>query len=167
MKKILATLTLLLALGLVAAPAQAQVSFELGPRVGYDAGDVEELFIGADVRVSSAALPLIINPTFDYYFIEDVGDVDNGLWALSVNALYPFGVSNAVFTPYGGAGVGLYNFSFGDSSTTDVGLNLVFGAQFLNTGVVKPFVEAQYSPIFSDPENTNLFTVKGGLLFGF
>lgn len=170
MKRLLATLTLLLTLGLlVPSNAQAQVSFEVGPRLGVDVseditGESGEFFLGADVRISSVAFPLIINPAFDYYFVDD----SFNFWSLSANALYPIGVQNAVFTPYFGGGVGLYNTSVdGDDSSTDFGLNVLFGAQFLSAGPVSPFVEAQYSPVFADPKNDNLFSLQGGLLFGF
>jgi hypothetical protein len=170
MKRILTTLALLLSLGLVlgASPAQAQVGFKVGPRLGIDAsedvsGESGEIFLGADARISSAALPIVINPTFDWYFVDD----PLSFWSVSANALYPIGIDNAVFTPYFGGGVGLYNASIdGGDSSTDFGLNAIFGAQFLDAAPVTPFVEAQYSPVFSDPENRNLFSVKGGLLVG-
>lgn len=174
MKRLLTVFAFLLTFGLLATPqAQAQVTFEVGPRLGIDVGDVEELFIGADARISSAGFPLIINPTFDYYFTDD----PLTFWSLSANALYPFVADNAAFTPYAGAGIGLYRSSVDDievfgqtvegDSVTDIGLNLIFGAQFLNTGPVSPFAEAQYSSVFSDGDTGNLFSIKGGVLFGF
>lgn len=145
--------------------AEAQTQFELGPRLGIDAGDIEEVFIGADARISSPVLPVTVNPTFDYYFTPD----NLTFWALSGNALYPFGVNNQRFTPYAGAGLGLYRRSVDlqtqSVSNTDLGLNLLFGLEFPLESV-RPFVEAQYTPVFAD-DSYNLFTVKGGLLFSF
>lgn len=155
-----------------AAPttARAQASFAVGPRIGVDVGDIEEVFIGADVRITSPNLPVVINPTFDFYFTDD----PLTFWALSANALYPIGTNNEVFTPYAGAGLGIYRFSvddidtgfgsFGGASSTDVGLNFVFGAQFLVENVT-PFAEVQYSPVFTEGSTTNLFNLKGGILF--
>lgn len=152
-------------------PAEAQIqSSAIGPRIGVDLGDVEEVFIGVDARVSSTDFQLILNPTFDYYFTEDPVT----FWSLSANALYPFGVGdmNQSFTPYAGVGLGIFRMSvdgqasgmFGASST-DLGANLKFGA-IIPGGTIAPFAEAQYSPIFAE-DSYNLFTLKGGLLIGF
>lgn len=152
-------------------PAQAQVeSSAIGPRIGVDLGDVEEVFIGADARFSSTDFRMIFNPTFDYYFTDD----PVSFWSLSANALYPFGVGdmNQSFTPYAGVGVGIFRTSvegqpsgiFGDSST-DVGVNLKFGA-IIPGGTIAPFAEAQYSPVFAE-NRYNIFNIKGGLLIGF
>lgn len=152
--------------------AHAQTSIAVGPRLGIDVGDIEEVFIGADVRISSPNLPVEINPTFDFYFTDD----PLTFWSLSANALYPIGTNNEMFTPYAGAGLGIYRTSidevdtgfgtFGGGSSTDIGLNLVFGARFMLDSVT-PFAEAQYSPVFTEGSTTNLFNIKGGLLFAF
>jgi hypothetical protein len=163
---------------LLAVPqeADAQADISLGPRVGIDVGDIEEAFIGADVRIESPALPVIINPTFDFYFTDD----PLTFWGLSVNALYPFGVDNEVFTPYAGGGLGIFQFSLDDQevetpfgsatiegdSSTEIGLNLIFGAEFITGGPVTPFAEAHFSPVFTEGETTTLFGIRGGILFG-
>lgn len=154
----------------VVLPAEAQVqSSAIGPRLGVDLGDVEEVFLGVDARVSSTDFRMILNPTFDYYFTEDPVT----FWSLSANALYPFGVGdmNQSFTPYAGAGLGIFRTSvdgqasgmFGASST-DLGVNLKFGA-IIPGGTIAPFAEAQYSPVFAE-DSYNLFNIKGGLLIG-
>lgn len=173
MKK-LSTLSLLLALVLLVTPqqAEAQTTVELGPRLGFDLGDLEELFIGADARIASDALPVLINPSFDYYFVSSgVEGVDVSAFTIDVNALYEFGVDNEAFTPYAGGGLGIVRFSssvddspFGgggiSASTTDVGLNLVGGAKF-ETGNLQPFAQAKIN-VGGD---FTLFGLMGGLLF--
>ena len=153
--------SLFLVLGLL-GPSTAQAQVKLGPRLGFDAGDVEGAFIGADVRFGTAALPVTLNPTFDIYF-PDAGS----FWGLSGNALYTFGINNQVFDPYAGGGLGVYRRSIDvgtvDASSTDLGLNFLFGAEF-SAGGLSPFLEAQVTPIFADGSST-LFTIKGGLLF--
>ena len=143
--------------------ARAQTSFEIGPRVGFDlAGDVEELFLGADARIGVASLPVLLNGTFDYYLVDNYD-----LWQLSLNALYEFGVDNQAFTPYAGGGLGITRYSFDidsefvdlDTSSTDVGLNIIGGAIF-ELGNLKPFAQAQIT--FGD---FDLFSIAGGLLF--
>ncbi|MFP4227986.1 MAG: hypothetical protein ACLFTE_04065 [Salinivenus sp.] len=145
--------------------AEAQTEVAVGPRIGIDVGDVEEVFIGADARITSPSLPVVVNPTFDYYFTPD----GFTFWGLSGNALYPFGIDNQQFTPYAGGGLGIYSRSvdaqFGSASSTDLGLNLLFGIQFPLESV-RPFAEAQFTPVFADG-SYNLFSIKGGLLFSF
>jgi hypothetical protein len=155
----LLTASLFLIVGLIgAAPAQAQTDFRLGPRLGADFGDADALFIGADARIDTPALPVTINPTFDVYFIDP-----GSLVSISGNALYSFGVANKVFDPYAGGGFGIYRFGFDGGSSTDLGLNFIFGSEFKFRGV-NPFAEAQVSPVFT--ENTaTLFSLKAGVLF--
>lgn len=162
MKRLLVLVTAVLFALVLPAEAQVQSS-AIGPRVGVDLGDeIEEVFIGADARFSSTDFRLIFNPTFDYYFMDDPVT----FWSVSANALYPFGVGdmNQSFTPYAGAGLGVFHFDAADTST-DMGVNLKFGA-IIPGGTIAPFAEAQYSPIFAD-NSYNLFTIKGGLLIGF
>lgn len=141
--------------------ANGQTQISVGPRIGIDAGDIEEPFVGADVRIGLPESPIAINPTFDYYFTDD----PLTFWSFSTNALYRFGTQNRVFTPYSGVGLGIYRSSIdGAGSATDLGLNAIFGAEF-SVGSLRPFLEAQYSPVFSDGSTTSLVSVKGGLLF--
>lgn len=157
---LLLTAALFLGLGLMLpAPAQAQTDVRLGPRIGADFGDLEEGFIGADVRIETAGIPFTINPTLDFYFVDQ-----GSFFSISGNGLYTFGIQNQVFDPYAGAGLGVYRRSVDDFSTTDLGLNFLFGAEF-KVGSVRPFAEAQVTPIFGDG-GFNLFTLKGGILFG-
>lgn len=175
----LSVLTALLALFLLAVPQQAdaQTSIEVGPRLGIDLGDLEEFFIGADGRITSDALPVIINPAFDYYFVSSgVDGVDVSAFTIDINALYEFGIDNQTFTPYAGGGLGIVRFSssteavdtpfggFGgvSASTTDVGLNLVGGAKF-EAGNLQPFAQAKIN-VGGD---FTLFNLMGGLLFSF
>ncbi len=152
--------SLLLVLGLMLpAATHAQTDVRLGPRIGADFGDVEEVFIGGDVRIDMAGFPVTLNPTFDVYFVDS-----GSFFSVSANGLYMFGRNNQVFDPYAGAGLGVYRRSGDNFSATDLGLNALFGAEFM-LGSLRPFVEAQVSPIFAD-DSITLFSLKGGLLFG-
>ena len=143
--------------------SSGEMTVKVGPRVGLDAGDIGEPFVGADVRVGLPASRIAINPTFDFYFTEKPPT----FWSLSTNALYRFGVDNEAFTPYSGAGLGVYRSSTErGGGSAELGLNAVFGAEF-RVGSVGPFVEAQYSPVFTEESTTSIFSVKGGLLFEF
>lgn len=143
--------------------ARAQTKIELGPRIGFDlAGDVEEFFVGADSRFTFPSFPVILNGTFDYYFVDNFD-----FWQFSANALYEFGVDNQAFTPYAGAGLSVTRISvdiqgelFGfDASSTDVGFNIIGGASF-GAGNLKPFAQAQITI-----GDVDLFALAGGLLF--
>ena len=154
---------LCMVLGVSEARAQAQI--EIGPRLGFDlVGDVEEFFVGGDGRVDLAGLPVMLNGTFDFYFVDENLD----FWQLSLIALYEFGIANVAFSPYAGAGIGisrasldlgLGDFGNAEASDTDVGLNVIGGATF-GLGNLKPFAQAQIT--FGD---VDLFTIGGGLLF--
>lgn len=150
---------LLLILAISTERVEAQTSFELGPKIGYEVDDLESIFIGADARIGMAALPVTINPYFDYYFL----DIDNvSLFQLGANALYEFGIANQMFTPYAGAGLAISRFSYdvsGVDSETEMGLNLLFGSTF-GFGQMRPFVQAQITVGDAD-----FFSVAGGLLF--
>ncbi len=159
-----ASLVLLLALMASGAPpARAQVRLDVAPRLGFDlVGDVEEFFLGVDARIGLVALPVLLNPAFDYYFTE--GNLN--VYQFSINALYPLQYPG--MRPYLGGGIGISRISIGrdgrrpgafDRSDTDVGLNFIGGVVF-RTGNLRPFVQGQIT--FGD---LDLFTVAGGLLF--
>ena len=180
MRKLYFIASALFALALLIAPqrATAQTSIEVGPRIGIDFGDIEEFFIGAEGRIVSDALPVVVSPAFDFYFVDTgVDGVDQSIFTVDINALYEFGVDNQAFTPYAGGGLGIVRSSVdvegtdipglgtiggGSDSTTDVGLNLVGGARF-ETGTLKPFVQAKIN-VGGD---FTMFGVMGGLLFSF
>lgn len=177
MKKCIFLSFILVLLGLASLQnTRAQVSLQIGPHIGLDTGDAGDLggdfFIGGDARLGIAGLPVILNPSFDYYFIDEATisgtTIDRSLYTIDFNALYELGASNTVvFTPYAGAGIGILNFSTDPDQPNvadgaDVGLNLIAGARFQFT-VIKPFVQAKIK-VGGD---YNLFGVMGGLLIGF
>jgi opacity protein-like surface antigen len=160
MKKLATTLLVAFFFCIGVQTADAQIGIRIGPRVGYDIDQLNELFVGADVRLDVATLPVIINPAFDYYFVDGFD-----LYQLSINALYTFGINNTAFTPYVGGGLGITRTSvdtgvdFIDGSNTDIGLNIVGGAEF-GFGNLRPFVQAQLTL-----GDVDLTTIAGGVLF--
>jgi len=174
-----ALLAVLLAAAAPQQQARAQAQIELGPRVGYEIEQLNELSVGADLRASAAALPFQVNGTFDYYFVSeefDASDFDDGDerenafigaergFRFTANALYEAGLDNQYFTPYFGPGLSVTRISyvdeFGDDSTTDLGLNAVGGAEF-GLGGLRPFVQAEFV-LLGDAEPVQL---TAGLLF--
>lgn len=152
---------LLAALGLasfgVSQTASAQSQFGIGG--GYDL-DREAAFAGAQARVSTASLPVRINPGVDYYFVDNAT-----LFQFNLNALYDIGAGNTTtFTPYVGAGLGLaYGKVEGfDEGETDAGLNLIFGAEFGQNSRLRPYAQAQLTV-----GDGTAVSVGGGVLFGF
>ena len=171
MKKLL-LLPILAALFLLmpAQEAQAQTAFQLGPRLTLDVGDISDAFggdfaIGADVRVDPASFPVKGSGAFDFYFADD----DVTVFTVDLNVVYPFGIENEVFTPYAGGGIGITRVSididtgFGTFSgdDTDIGLNLVGGAEFNLESNVTPFAQAQ----FTVGGDVDRFGITGGVLF--
>jgi hypothetical protein len=165
MKQLIFVFGLVLALGFgfSSMQARAQVSTQLAPRLGLDIseeiGGETRFFIGADARFTSPTLPVVVNPVLDWYFADNFN-----FWAIKANALYPISTGNPAFAPYAGGGLGIYTASNGDSET-EFGIGGLFGVLFIREASFTPFVEAEYDIVFSDPENLNLFSFKGGLLF--
>jgi opacity protein-like surface antigen len=175
MHRLCSLAALLLALGLLGpTTADAQTNVQLGPRLGIPVGDVSDaggdLFLGADARIETQALPVVINPSFDFYFMDDLRaggrSVGQSLFTIDVNALYEFGVDNQAFTPYAGGGLGITRYSIdadfrnSNTSDTDVGLNIVGGARF-PLGSVQPF--AQLNAAFGG--DWDRLGITGGVLF--
>lgn len=133
--------------------ASAQTS--VGANIGYNL-DAEELFAGGQLRLGLGGFPVIINPSVETYFIEDL------TWLqIDINALYPFGVDNSTFTPYAGAGLGInYVDRENVEGSTDAGLNLIAGATF-GFSRLRPFAEARIN--IDDGTNVG---IRGGVLFG-
>lgn len=171
--KRLAVLTAILFLGIgLTAPltAQAQTNFKVGPRLGIPLGDLADgtsLFFGADARLTTDALPVVPNVSFDYYST----DADNfSVYAVDLNALYEFGIDNQSFVPYAGGGIGITNTSVDvqtqtgtrSVSNSDTALNLVGGARFPLQSV-EPFVQLN-ATLGGDAQRLGL---AGGVLFAF
>ncbi|MGI9174222.1 MAG: hypothetical protein ACR2GR_02730 [Rhodothermales bacterium] len=148
-------------------PLSASAQNAIGPHLGYNL-DNEELFIGATAHINIPALPVIINPAFDYY----LGTDNFTLLQFDANALLTFGVANVLFSPYAGGGLALSYASYNDdaledlglnvdNSSTDVGLNLLAGT-FFNLAALRPFAEARVTI----GDGTTV-AVKGGVMFNF
>ena len=153
MKQLILVFMFLAVISLTARDAAAQAS--IGANVGYNL-DAEEFFAGGQARFGLGAFPVIINPSIETYFI------DNLTWLqIDLNALYPFGVNNTAFTPYAGAGIGINYFKPENlDSSTDAGLNLIAGAVF-GFNRLRPFAEARIN--FDGDTNVG---IRGGVLFG-
>ena len=175
MKRYTWTLALLLALFLIPTTAQAQTSVSIGPKAGFGLGDVEEPFVGADVRIDLGDAPVRINPFFNYYFAPE----NTTFWSAGANALLDFDIDDPMITPYVGAGLQFFRTSVdvetgidvpgvqvsAESSTTDLGLSGIAGAEFALDSGIRPFVQAELGIIFNDVENLTLFGIGGGVLF--
>ncbi|MFO8232324.1 MAG: outer membrane beta-barrel protein [Longimonas sp.] len=158
---------LLLAVFLIPATAQAQTTVSVGPKAGFGLGDIEEPYIGADVRIGFDA-PIRINPKFDYYFAPE----NVTYWSAGANALFDFPVDDSPVAPFVGGGVQILNtsidvsgdFGSGSFSSTDLGLSGVGGAEF-NLDGIRPFVQGELGIIFSEGDSGTLFGISGGVLF--
>lgn len=173
----LTTLSLLFAFVFLLSPQQAtaqveadETTFKIGPRASLDLNDLNDAFgaafgIGADVRLQIPDIPVQGNGSFDFYFADDPWTV----WAVDVNAVYPFNIDNQGFTPYAGGGLGITRWSadveedfIGISvSNTDIGLNLVGGAEFETDSGITPFAQLQLT-VAGDADRLGL---TGGVLF--
>ena len=173
MKRYIWTLSLLLALFLIPMTAQAQTSVAVGPKAGIGLGDVEDPFIGADVRIGLGEAPVRINPFFNFYFAPE----DVTFWEAGAHALFDFELDDSPIVPYAGAGVEIFRSSVEASessngftvnvsnSTTDLGLSGVGGVEFNLDSGLRPFVQGELGIIFSEGDSGTLFGLSGGVLF--
>jgi len=148
-------LTLLVGLG-ITTRAAAQTQVAVGPRVGFDVANVEELFVGVDARLAYRDLAVEVQPALDVYL-----PANGSFVTLSINALYRVPIDDARVQPYAGGGLG---FSFFDDATgrdqSDVGLNLVGGLRLPAATVFTPFAQAQITL-----GSVDLIAFSGGVLF--
>jgi opacity protein-like surface antigen len=137
------------ALAAAAAPAHGQtsgqagrsdeVNWKLGPRFTADAGDIDDVALGGALRVGSPSFPVQGSGAFDLYLSDGGATV----FTVDLNGQIPIEVE-PWFLPYVGAGLGITRASgsAGGESTTDLGFNLMGGAE-VDLRVVNPFVQAQ------------------------
>ena len=148
-------LVVILGLALPATEAIAQGRFELGPRVGFDVANVEELLVGAEARLPFRSQPVALQSALDVYL-----PARGSFVTLSVNVLYRFPVDHPRIRPYAGAGLG---FSFYDDAAgqnlSDTGFNLVGGLRFPSSSAFTPFVQTQVTL-----GTVDLIALSGGFL---
>jgi hypothetical protein len=149
----LVLLTLLLGLGL-STQAVAQARIAVGPRVGFDAANVEELLLGADARLTHPDVPVEGQTSLDVYL-----PAQGSFVTLSTNVVYPFRTEDAALRPYAGSGLGFMFYDAGGSGQSDVGLNLVGGVHVRSAGAFTPFVQTQISL-----GTVDLIALSGGFL---
>ena len=146
-------LTLLVGFG-VSAPAAAQTQVAVGPRVGFDVANVEELLLGADARLTHPDVPVEGQASLDVYL-----PAEGSFTTLSANVLYAFRVEDAALHPYAGGGLGFLFYDTGGVDQSDTGLNLVGGVRFRSSRAFTPFVQTQITLGAVD-----LIAISGGLL---
>ncbi len=145
-------ITVLSALLLFAAPAQAQ--WRVGGFIGaeHESSWDEFLVIGADALKDIGSQGLQINPRFSYFLREFTTR-----FQVDVNFIKPLElVSKPRIMPYLGLGLALENVSYDNSeidSESNVGFNYVVGATTNGSGSMKPFAQFQYSVLNDAPNN--------------
>jgi hypothetical protein len=173
------TVAVLVLFAAVVFPSKAQAQMEeedeqmtpttikVGPRLGLPVGNLSDgssLFFGAEGRIGFSGLPVVANPSFDFY----ITDADNTTYfAVDLNALYEFSAGDMALVPYAGGGIGITRISFDSqtqiggfsASTTEIGLNLIGGARF-PLGSVEPFAQLNAAV------GAERVGITAGLLFG-
>jgi len=116
------------ALCTVSAYAGTAVVGGLGPRVGFS-NDPDQFVFGGQLIIGEVAPSLTFDPDVELGFGDDVTVI-----ALNLDMHYHFAIQGSSWRPYVGAGAGI-NFievdqqpPFEDTSDSEVGGNLIFGA---------------------------------------
>lgn len=155
MRCVFVLLVLLLGVGSAVDDATAQPRVDMGPRVGFDMANVEELLIGADVRIAHSELAIEFQSALDVYL-----PANGSFTTLSANVLYPIPVEDGSrLHPYAGGGLGISFYDTGGTNQSDAGLNLVGGARFPTSGALTPFVQTQITL-----GTVDLIALSGGVL---
>lgn len=155
MKRLGLLLAFALVLGLSSSIATAQTRVAVGPRVGFDVGNVEELLVGAEARIGHDELAIEVQPALDVYL-----PADGSFITFSTNVLYLISLEDERFTPYAGGGLGFSFYDVGEEDQSDTGLNLVGGLRFAPDRAFTPFVQTQFTL-----GEIDLITISGGVLF--
>lgn len=129
-----AALGLALASGLAATAGAQTHRMHIGPQIAYDF-DVEEIGLGAQFSAP------IVNrvefyPSFMVYFVEP-----GSFWNLNADIKWRVAKDRPNWL-YVGGGLNVARASAGGNSNTDLGLNLLAGAESLK-GKIHPFAEAR------------------------
>jgi hypothetical protein len=160
---------ILLVLVLIVASTPNEVSAQSitsGAQIAYDT-EFEAVGLGGQARfgVNLERYAIVLNPSAEYYFLDDVPDASESLFNINLDVLFEFGDDQANARPYAGAGLGVsfysadYNLPGAQVDDTQAGLNLVGGASFNTRRSVRPF--AQGTLTISDGSR---FSIKGGVL---
>jgi hypothetical protein len=135
-------------------------SIQFGVQLSY--ADDAELGIGGRLRHSLRSLfpraPLTGAFTADIFFPGNSVDY----FELNYNVVYNFTLASAPrVSPYVGGGLNFARISFGNANNTDLGLNIVGGANFRSAGArVMPFVEIRV-----EAGGGEQLVLTGGILF--
>ena len=122
------------ALAITSTSALAQATTRVGARLGYNI-DSEDAVLGANLTVPITTR-IEFYPSIDLYTPATGNKVGfNG----DVKVLLPYRSGLQLF---GGGGVGIVNRNQGETSNTDVGINLLFGLES-RVGRIHPFGEAR------------------------
>ena len=137
-------------LAAVASGAQAQTrSMHIGPQIAYDF-DVEDIGLGAQFS-TPIMNRLEFYPSFMFYFVDP-----GSFWNLNADLKWRVARDQPNWL-YVGGGLNVARASFAGEGNTDIGLNLLAGAESLK-GKIHPFAEARL--ILSDGSR---FQIGGGL----
>jgi hypothetical protein len=188
MNSVLNGVAVALAGALFAAPSVSaqSASFSLGGGLSIPTGDYNTI---AKLGWHAATSILLAHESRPYALQIDANYAQFGLEAESptgsfdVNQRFIYGTGNLVYRfqksptgrlrPYVIGGIGVYNSKgtgrdaalFGNTSATDVGVNLGTGFDYRVAGAAL-FLEARFHNIFSDPSDTQYVPVTAGLRFG-
>jgi opacity protein-like surface antigen len=147
-----------------ALPLASQAQWRLGANAGYDV-DIKDFLIGVNAQftipgAAIAGVPLQFSPGFDFY-----PGVGSGVtyWIADMDAHYP--IQARGLNPFIGGGLYMSRASvdagtLGSISDTNLGLNLMGGAEFGTHETIRPYAEGKFRL-----GSGSSFIIKGGLSF--
>lgn len=144
MRKYLMCAGTLLALAIPAAGHADVVVTGIGPRVGLSISP-DQIVLGGHLVVKEIAPDVTFNPNVEFGFGDNYTVI-----AVNLDGLYHFRIQNSAWRPHVGFGLGI-NFieadlpaPFRDVSNTEVGANLIVGAEVPTQSNNRFFTEARF-----------------------
>ena len=148
----------------ILSPGALQAQVALGGQLSW----AEDADLGVGARGTfglPTTVPLEIHGSVDYFFPSDISGASITYWEANANLVYKFQIPASPVAPYAGAGLNLAYVSVDigipdvDTSTTEIGLNLLGGAMF-NLGPITPFGEMRF-----EVNGGEQFVISAGALF--
>jgi hypothetical protein len=134
-----------LAVALMPVAADAARITHVGPRAGF-AFDPDQFTVGGQMDIGPLAEDFTFNPNLELGFGDDLTVI-----ALNLDGQYHLQLQNSSVAPYFGAGLGVNFFNFdapsgftGDSSDTELGMNLIVGLGFPMQSSNRFFTELRF-----------------------
>jgi opacity protein-like surface antigen len=164
-----------LGLAVVAAPAQAQVSWNVGAGLALPSGDIANglktgygAAIGANFHPASMPIGFRIEAAYDRFTFKASTSDNFHFFSGTANVVYNIKTAG-MLAPYLIGGLGMYNAGSsvsGSTSETKFGFNVGAGLDYKLPSGIGIFLEGRYHSVQTSGATSNFIPVRVGLMIG-